>query len=69
LVTLFGNTFLAKKFLNVCLIKKILKTEFEVRGLKPVGGSKKHFKLLMEIYQQIVKITDIISKLDFPKKT
>jgi len=52
----------------VCLIKNILKTGFKVQGLKSVGGSKKNLWVIGRDVS-VVKITDIISTLDFPKKT
>jgi len=52
----------------VCLIKSILKTGFKVQGLKSVGGSKIHFKVI-DGDVSVVKITDIISKFDLSKKT
>lgn len=70
LVNFFGNTLTTKNqvFKYVCMVKSILKTGFKVQGLKSVGGSKKHFKII-DGDVSLVKITDIISKLDFPKKT
>lgn len=50
------------------MVKSILKTGSKVPGLKSVGESKKHFKII-DGDISVVKITDIISKLDFPKKT
>lgn len=50
------------------MVKSILKTGFKVQGLKSVGGSKTHFKII-DGDVSVVKIKDIISKLDFPKKT